>query len=52
MEIGNDFNTNLKTWFYFSVEGIPLGTIVTFVITNMSNQVKIYQYRSNYLNRE
>lgn len=28
-----------RTWFYFSVTGMPQGELVTFVFKNLSNQV-------------
>ena len=31
---------NYRTWFHFSIEGLNKGTLVTFKIKNMQNQVK------------
>lgn len=32
---------NYKTWFYFSVTGVPQGEVVTFNFKNLNNQVRI-----------
>ena len=38
--IGTDHpKNNYRTWFYFSIEGLNKGTLVTFNIKNMQNQV-------------
>lgn len=31
-----------RTWFYFSVKGVPIGEQLTFVFKNLSNQAKLY----------
>ena len=38
-----------RTWFYFSVTGIPAGELVTFTFKNLSNQVSetIHLFCSN-----
>lgn len=33
----NGKTTNYRTWFYFSVKGVPVTSIITFTITNMGN---------------
>jgi len=38
-----DPNSTYKTWFYFSVKGVPLGATLTFCIINLSNQVKLFK---------
>jgi hypothetical protein len=38
-----DPHSSYKTWFYFSVEGVPQGSTLTFCIVNMSNQVKLFK---------
>ena len=41
----------LRTWFYFSVTGVPSGEMLTFTFKNLSNQVSniihksIFSYR-------
>ena len=32
-----------RTWFYFSVTGVPQGELITFTFKNLSNQVSITQ---------
>ena len=34
---------NYRTWFYFSVTGVPEGESLTFTIKNMNNQGKLYK---------
>ncbi|KAM3136319.1 Cytosolic carboxypeptidase-like protein 5 [Paramecium bursaria] len=49
----NNKQTNYRTWFYFSVEGVDDDTILTFVILNMQNQFGLFRegmqpvYRGN-----
>jgi hypothetical protein len=31
-----------RTWFYFSVSGVPANTTLTFVMRNMNNQGALY----------
>jgi hypothetical protein len=31
-----------KTWFHFSVKGVPQGEQLTFVFKNLNNQTKLY----------
>ena len=31
-----------KTWFYFSVKGVPQGEQLTFTFKNLNNQTKLY----------
>lgn len=32
-----------KTWFYFSVTGVPQGENLTFIFKNLNNQTKLYR---------
>lgn len=32
-----------RTWFYFSVQGVPNNTTLTFVMRNMNNQGALYK---------
>ena len=32
-----------RTWFYFSVKGVPRNQSLTFVIRNMNNQGSLYR---------
>ncbi len=34
---------NYRTWFYYSVSGVPPGETITFSIRNMNNQGKLYK---------
>lgn len=34
---------NYRTWFYFSVSGVPEGESLSFTIKNMNNQGKLYK---------
>jgi len=38
-----------KTWFYFSVTGVPHGEQITFTFKNLHNQVSLLKYQSNFL---
>lgn len=40
--IGSDNKANYKTWFYFSISGVSVGTTLTFSIMNMNNQVNAH----------
>ena len=39
--MGTD-DTYYRTWFYFSVTGVPQGELLTFTFKNLSNQTKLY----------
>ena len=34
---------NYRTWFYFSVTGVPAEQCLTFTVRNMNNQGKLYK---------
>lgn len=35
-----------RTWFYFSVTGVPQGEQLTFTFKNLNNQVSLHFYRA------
>ena len=40
-----------KTWFYFSVTGIPQGELITFTFKNLNNQVRSHFRFCNQTNK-
>ena len=42
---GKSFSSKLhRSWFYFSVTGVPKDTLIQFTIKNMTNQQKLFSY--------
>lgn len=41
-----------RSWFHFSIKGLSRGTIATFNIKNMQNQVKSTQFSHDYSTRD